>query len=125
MWRKADDQDSRSPRTGSSPFDGGYGQGSEVVADRLRQPRLIHLPFHARDNLSFNLDPAFLFHIRRRAVLAPNLRKMSIEWMLFEPLMFQTSIFAEFLRVHFAVGLNVMLGGMLGVLGGVNGVTMS
>lgn len=48
--------------TDSRLFDGRRGQGPEVVADRLCQPRLIHLPFHAGDNRSFNFDPALLFH---------------------------------------------------------------
>ena len=52
-------QDSSSRGTGSRPL---LGLGAETVADRLGQSRLIHLPFHAGDNLSFNLDPAFLFH---------------------------------------------------------------
>jgi hypothetical protein len=34
-------------------------------------------------------------------------------------------IFAELLGVHLAVGLNVILGGFLGVLGGLNVVTVS
>jgi hypothetical protein len=36
--------------------------GAETVSHRLGQSRLIHLPFYAGDNLSFILDPAFLFH---------------------------------------------------------------
>ena len=55
-------QDSRASGTGSRLLDGRCGRGAESVADRLGQSRLIHLPFHAGDNLSFNLDPAFLFH---------------------------------------------------------------
>ena len=56
------DQDSGSRRTGSGLLHGQFGLGAEAIADRLGQSRLIHLPFYARDNLSFNLDPAFLFH---------------------------------------------------------------
>jgi hypothetical protein len=39
-----------------------YSFSSEAVADRLRQSRLIHFPFHAGDNSFFNLDPALLSH---------------------------------------------------------------
>ena len=59
---QAEGQDSRSRRTGSRLLHGRCGLGAETVADRLGQSRLIHLPFYAGDNLSFNFDPAFLFH---------------------------------------------------------------
>jgi hypothetical protein len=55
-------QDSSSRGTGSGLLGGRCGLDAETVADRLGQSRLIHLPFYAGDNLSFNLDPAFLFH---------------------------------------------------------------
>jgi hypothetical protein len=35
---------------------------AETIADRLGQSRTVHLPFYAGDNLSFILDPVFLFH---------------------------------------------------------------
>jgi hypothetical protein len=55
-------QDSRSPRTGGRLLRGQCCLVAETVADRLGQSRLIHLPFHAGNNLSFILDLAFLFH---------------------------------------------------------------
>ena|ERR1035438_8068896 len=59
---QAKDQDSRSRRMGSGLLDGRCGPGPETVPDRLRQSRLIHLPFYAGDDLSFSLDLTFLFH---------------------------------------------------------------
>ena len=56
------DQDSRAGRTRSRLLDARCGLGTETGADRLGQSRLIHLLFYAGDNLSFNLDLAFLFH---------------------------------------------------------------
>ena len=47
---------------GSRLLDGPCGLGAETVADRLGQSWAIHFPFYAGYNLSFNLDPAFLFH---------------------------------------------------------------
>jgi hypothetical protein len=55
-------QDSRSRGTGSWLFHGRCGLDAETIADRFGQSRLIHLPFYAGDNLSFVLDPTFLFH---------------------------------------------------------------
>jgi hypothetical protein len=57
-----EDQDSLSRRTGNELLRGQCCLGAETVADRLSQSRLIHLPFYAGDNLSFILDPDFLFH---------------------------------------------------------------
>jgi hypothetical protein len=59
---QAEGQDSSSRGTGSTLLGGRCGLGAETVADRLGQSRLVHLPFYAGYNLSFNLDPAFLFH---------------------------------------------------------------
>ena len=56
------DQDSCAGRTRSRLLDARCGLGTETGADRLGQSRLIHLLFYAGDNLSFNLDLAFLFH---------------------------------------------------------------
>jgi hypothetical protein len=35
---------------------------SPVITDRLRQSRLLHLPFHTGNDLFFNLYPIFLLH---------------------------------------------------------------
>jgi hypothetical protein len=41
---------------------GRCGLGTETFADRRGQSRLIHLPFYTGHNISFDLNPAFLFH---------------------------------------------------------------
>ena len=58
----AEGRDSLSRRDGSRLFGGLCCRGAETVADRLRQPRPIHLSSNIGDNVSCHFDPTFLFH---------------------------------------------------------------
>jgi hypothetical protein len=54
---------------GSHGAQGDDGDGNDPLIDDFKRPasmlaRIVHLFFYAGDNLSFNLDPALLFHQR-------------------------------------------------------------
>ena len=72
-------QSSHFLRTSRRFFEERLGMVSQIVADRLRQSRLLHFPFHAGDRRSFGLyQVSLLFHPK---IVTRIVRRICSQWL--------------------------------------------